>query len=75
MSPEGSMSTFLGVCESGTQSMIRVTDIAEYINIRYQRILNERLLGSDLVSSLLRGNETLSDRCDHQPEPIEIQGT
>ena len=33
------------------------------------------LLGGDLVSPLLRGRESLSDRCNHQPEPIEVQGT
>ena len=33
---EGSMSTLLGVCDSGTQSMIRVTDRGKYINIRYR---------------------------------------
>ena len=34
-----------------------------------------RLFGGDLVSPLIRGQKPLSDRCDHQPEPIEIQGT
>ena len=69
------MFTFLVVCDSGTQSTIKVTDRAKYYILNINEYKMKGLLGGDLVSPLLRGRESLSDRCNHQPEPIEVQGT